>query len=91
MPAQDEIDRTQADAVWKKAFREDFKHQFGSGAFAFLFCSPLLVWLDFPLIDDVIQKWGPLGFVGVCTLGLVVIALASAWLAAQTAKKQQNS
>lgn len=91
MPAQDEIDRTQADAVWKKAFREDFKHQFASGAFAFLFCAPLLVWLDFPLIDDVIQKWGPFGFVGVCTFGLVVIALASAWLAAQTAKKQQNS
>lgn len=91
MPAYDEIDRTQADAVWKKAFREDFKHQFGSGAFAFLFCSPLLVWLDFPLIVTVLQKWGALGFVGVCVLGLGVIALTSAWLAAQTAKKQQNS
>lgn len=91
MTAQDPIHRNQADAVWKKAFREDFRHQFASGAFAFLFCAPLLIWLDFQAIDTVLQKWGALGFVGVCALGLGVIALTSAWLAAQTAKKQQNS
>lgn len=91
MHAQDQNHRTQADAVWKKAFRDDFKHQFASGAFAFLFCAPLLIWLDFPAIDMVLEKWGAPGFAGVCALGLGVIALISAWLAAQTAKKQQKS